>query len=374
MSAARETIASNIEERLRKALAVAQHDVVNERFGRAEERLRRVAREAGDLGLADIAVSAGTIAERLLAYDVAWAGMAHAPPPPGVPALPDWDGTPLTGRRLVFAKRYRALGADLRMGRLLGLAAAAGARVEAVVDPRLRTLFARSFPSVDFVDEIGPGSGMAAGYEVLGRHLTPDTDAIRENFLPLRAAPARTRALRRRYASGAPRGTCLVGLSWHSSNQAKNAPTVKDFSALRASGRTRFVDVNYGDRAQDMAALRGAGLDIAEGGIDQIASLDDLAAQLCALDHFVTISNSAAHMAGALGVQTTLLLADFVGTPWPVTGEPSPWYPNLVIERRAPNETWTGTTARIASRLVHAPRRSWRHQARERLDLWRRTR
>jgi hypothetical protein len=48
----------------------------------------------------------------------------------------------------------------------------------------------------------------------------------------------------------------------------------------------------------------------------------------------VTISNTAAHLSGALGVPTIFLIDDKFQTAWPVTGNRTPWYPNGVVMRK----------------------------------------
>ena len=42
--------------------------------------------------------------------------------------------------------------------------------------------------------------------------------------------------------------------------------------------------------------------------VDQLANLDEFAAQIAAMDLVITIDNSTAHLAGALGVPTWVLL------------------------------------------------------------------
>ena len=62
--------------------------------------------------------------------------------------------------------------------------------------------------------------------------------------------------------------------------------------------------------------------------------MDRFAAQLASLNGIITISNTAAHLAGALGVPTVVLIDDKFHTPWPVTGDKTPWYPNVRIVHR----------------------------------------
>ncbi|TIL81139.1 MAG: hypothetical protein E5Y76_05460 [Mesorhizobium sp.] len=62
--------------------------------------------------------------------------------------------------------------------------------------------------------------------------------------------------------------------------------------------------------------------------------MDRFAAQIAALDAVVTISNTGANLAGALGVPTVVMLDDGFRLSWPAFGETVATYPNARLVRK----------------------------------------
>ncbi|WP_347554805.1 tetratricopeptide repeat protein [Robbsia sp. KACC 23696] len=87
------------------------------------------------------------------------------------------------------------------------------------------------------------------------------------------------------------------------------------------------------------------------------------ARRIAALDHVVTIDTSIAHLAGAMGKPTTLLLSHVADWRW--TGslgnartegvDVSLWYPSIRIIRQPRNGDWTSVIARAAALLDPTP-------------------
>jgi hypothetical protein len=61
--------------------------------------------------------------------------------------------------------------------------------------------------------------------------------------------------------------------------------------------------------------------------------MDGFAAQVAALDAVIAISNTGAHLAGALNVPTVLLRDGRLGM-FPATGSEAVWYPRTVMVHR----------------------------------------
>jgi exopolysaccharide production protein ExoF len=66
----------------------------------------------------------------------------------------------------------------------------------------------------------------------------------------------------------------------------------------------------------------------------QEAERASVEAQLAALDGIISISNTGAHLAGALGLPCVLILDDAFDLAWPATGTQMPVYPSMRIVRR----------------------------------------
>jgi hypothetical protein len=62
--------------------------------------------------------------------------------------------------------------------------------------------------------------------------------------------------------------------------------------------------------------------------------VDVFAAQVSSVRGVLTISNTTAHMAGALGVPCVVLLDDVQHLTWPSAGMQSPFYPKMRLLRQ----------------------------------------
>ena len=290
-------------------------------------------------------LTAGGFLERLLdhagsARIAAIAGLLRSPS-----ALPEWDGTSRPGQTLLIVRRIRHTGDQLRMARLIPLAARLVGRCIVLAEPRLVPLFQRSYPDVDVrstathEESAITEAEMVASYETLWEHLGSNEQAIVEGFTPLQPDPALVHQFRAKYKTN---GQPLVGISWKSTNLNKDCPSMADWAEMMKSVSADFVSLQYGDVRSDIDDLRslsGSNL-ICDDTVDSMVDLDRFAAQVKALDAVVSISNTTAHMAGAVGTKLMVILDDKSHLPWPYYLSWSPWYPSATLIRRR-QRTWS---------------------------------
>jgi ADP-heptose:LPS heptosyltransferase len=105
--------------------------------------------------------------------------------------------------------------------------------------------------------------------------------------------------------------------------------------SLQAPG-VRFVNLQYGDVSAEIEALeRDEGIQVLQcPGLDTTDDLDGLAALIEACDEVVSIGNATAHLAGALGKNTTVLLPKAPSWRWLARDERSLWYKSAIIFNR----------------------------------------
>jgi hypothetical protein len=72
----------------------------------------------------------------------------------------------------------------------------------------------------------------------------------------------------------------------------------------------------------------------------------------------ITIDNSTAHLAAALGVPTWVLLPYVPDWRWLQTRQDSPWYPTVRLFRQTELEDWQSVVRRVESALAQAIRSS----------------
>jgi hypothetical protein len=279
--------------------------------------------------------------------------------PGGHSAKPCWKGDHIPGTLLVSGQQ--SLGEQILYASMLPDLAAHAERVVVEVEPRLVELFARSFPAMRIVPT---GSAEAAGEPAaqapmssLPRRLRRSLDAFpRRDQGFLTADKARAAALRQRLAGD---GRLVVGLSWKSRNTAKTAKArsarLRDFAAVLQKPNCRFIDLQHGDtRAECAAVAREMGVHVEQlGDVDNRCDVDGLAALMTACDIVVSVSNAAAHLAGALGRPAWVFVPHGQARPWYWfdQGDHSPWYPHLRVRRQANGQSWTDLIAASAEEI-----------------------
>jgi len=89
---------------------------------------------------------------------------------------------------------------------------------------------------------------------------------------------------------------------------------------------------------------------------DQLRDFSDTAALLVCMDRVITVDTAAAHLAGALGLQATVMLPCNADFRWLTERADSPWYPTLRLVRQARRGDWHELAVRLAATLGVAAR------------------
>lgn len=83
----------------------------------------------------------------------------------------------------------------------------------------------------------------------------------------------------------------------------------------------------------------------------ELNDFSDTAALIDAMDLVITVDTSVAHLAGALGRETWLLLPFAPDFRWLLDRTDSPWYPGMTLFRQRARGDWAGVVADVAARL-----------------------
>jgi tetratricopeptide (TPR) repeat protein len=278
---------------------------------------------------------------------------------------PAWDGGRVDGALLAWGEQ--GLGDQiLHLGMLPDLAACAR-RLIVAVEPRLAPLVQRSFPEVEVaaLPEV-PGRknfdrqvplGSIGGYL---RKRWEDFPRDRPSYL--RADAVRSRRLREQLAA---KKEFVCGLSWFSTNArvgTHKSIRLRELRDMLSLPGVRFVDLQYGDTGDERAALqRDTGIEVAHvETVDTLNDIDGVAALIDACDMVITVSNTNAHLAGALGKQVLVMLPYAQGRFWywhEDCGD-SPWYPSARLFRQAAAGDWGSVIDRVTRELKQQLSRS----------------
>ncbi|MDC0342854.1 hypothetical protein OAN10_01265 [Alphaproteobacteria bacterium] len=127
-----------------------------------------------------------------------------------------------------------------------------------------------------------------------------------------------------------------IGISWKSVfNIFGNLKSLKlnDFEKLYTQDRL-FINLQYGDNIEEINNFRQSGRNIYNfKNVDLFNDFESLISILKNLDVFVTVSNSTAHFAGALGIPTILICPKKSSTYyyWDYEDGKTPWYNSVSI-------------------------------------------
>jgi tetratricopeptide (TPR) repeat protein len=271
--------------------------------------------------------------------------------------VPRWNGDPIDGPLLVSGEQ--GLGDQILFASMIPDLIARVREVTLEVDPRLVPLFTRSFPDVKVVAraaELYDGPIVAhTMIGSLGGHFRPDWKSfpVREKGY-LRADDELSARLRERLADG----RTIVGLSWSSQNTRygpSKSAQLHDFASILRLPGCRFIDLQYGDTRVEREAVR-QDLGVAVENLPDIDNFNDiegLAALIGACDIVVTVSNTTAHLAGALGKETHVLVPTGRGRMWCWfrDRDDSPFYPRMRLARLKPKQPFSGIADAVAAKI-----------------------
>ena len=273
-----------------------------------------------------------------------------------------WTGEDVGGKRLLVWGE-QGVGDELLQGTMVADLAERGLSITWETEPRLVPLIKRSYPSVQVIgratppDALTKDSSIAAQISAasLGRYLRPTTAAFPERRGHLKADPARTAAYRQQLLG--PGKTRVIGVSWISTHAEAGKYKSSALDALtpiwRGAGSTaQFVDLQYGETAQERKTSH---LDLMHiDDLDLFHDLDGLAALIAACDVVVTVSNTTAHLAGALGIPVCVMVPGGSAKLWFWgAGEGrSLWYPSARIFKQRRPHAWDDVIARVVDHIA----------------------
>ena len=262
---------------------------------------------------------------------------------------PRWDGTSFTGKTLLVHYE-QGLGDTLMFVRYAARVKALGGRVVLAAQPALADVVA----TCPGVDEVVPHGRPLPPFDVhvpllslpnlFGTNLSTIPAEVPYLDVPERV-PNRQRLKDLLAASGE---RVRIGLAWAGS------PThVRDAErSLRPSLLAPLAELpdvawySFQLDAREPPALPGlVSLDAS------IRNFSDTAYALSGMQLVITVDTALAHLAGALGIPTMLLVAFFPDFRWMMGREDSPWYPSMRIYRQSSPGDWTTAVQRLVADL-----------------------
>jgi tetratricopeptide (TPR) repeat protein len=264
---------------------------------------------------------------------------------------PLWHGRETARTVLIHAEQ--GLGDTIQFARFAPLAAARCGALVFEVQPEVFPVLTimKGAPQVVRRGDPLPPFEMHAPLLSLPALLGTTIESIPWNGPYVQAPHERVMAWRRAFAKR--RRHFNVGIVWagrpqHWDDLNRSVPLAK----LAPFGRVpdvSFFSLQLGPAAAE-AAHPPAGMELLDL-TSLIRDFADTAALVSFLDLVVTVDTSVAHLAGAMGVPTWILLAHAPDWRWHLGRDDSPWYPNTRLFRQPADGDWDGAISRMAVEL-----------------------
>jgi Flp pilus assembly protein TadD len=142
-------------------------------------------------------------------------------------------------------------------------------------------------------------------------------------------------------------GVVWAGNSAHNNDRNRSIP-FDVFRSLFDITDVSWISLQVGKRVADLTRTFNRVIDISDDLID----FAETAGVIANLDLVITVDSAVAHLAGALGQKTWLLLPFNPDWRWQLEREDSPWYPTLRLFRQHEMDTWSEVVARVKESLV----------------------
>ncbi len=262
---------------------------------------------------------------------------------------PAWNGEPFPGRSLLVWSE-QGLGDTLMIARFLPQVKALGGRVILETQPSLAPL-AATCSGPDEVVRRGdslPPFDLQVSLMSLPWVFRTDLSSIPDNvpYLDVPAeVPNREPLLQRLKAAGE---STRIGVVWAGSpGHARDTERSLPMEALAPlADLPGVVWYSFQLDRPEVPPLPNL---IALGPF--LSSFSDTAYALSGMDLLITVDTSTAHLAGAMGIPTLLLLSFQPDFRWLLDRDDSPWYPSLRLYRQPAYGDWGAVIQRVASEL-----------------------
>jgi len=292
-------------------------------------------------------------------FEWRWETMDHDTPRRDY-SQPNWAGEELrSGSLLLWGEQ--GVGDEVMFAGLIPDAIRAANHCILDCHSRLKSLFARSFPGVDV---ISTSPGFQPGPDVVSQLPTGSLPGLFRKTSSAFAATTSPYLIadpkeRDRLRAGYSDGRRLVGLAWYTKNVKTGRSRSIDlplFDPLFKLPDIRWVSLQYGDHGElARQAVEANAPILVDSTVDQLEDIDLFAAQIAAMDLVITIDNSTAHLAGALGVPVWVLLPFAPDWRWLLDREDSPWYPTMRLFRQPKLGDWESVIENVQRALSGVP-------------------
>ena len=261
--------------------------------------------------------------------------------------MPIWDGS---ASKKVFVWKEQGIGDEIMFSSVFSELNATSQEVIIECDTRLLPLFERSFPSdIKFVE--GRNLLQECNYNChialasLPKHFRTELDDFSKSANGwLKPDYKKVGAFKRQIQSH--KSETIIGVSWFTNasgpRSRQRSISLVNLAKHLGSIPATFVNLQYGAVAEELLSVKSqTNFNIISiDDLDLFHDIDGLAALVSACDIVVSVDNLTVHLAGALGVDTRVLLPSVADERWALDRKDSYWYNSLTLYRQQINGEW----------------------------------
>lgn len=292
-----------------------------------------------ELKRASLLIQKGAFGQGLEAYEARWRK-------PGWHSLPDklkipqWHGEDLAGKHLLVWNE-QGFGDALMYAQFLPDLANKADKLTFLCEKPLLSIMSRSLSGCEVRDLSAPppAADLHVSLMSVPHRLGLTVETIPAAVPYLRSDPDKVDAWKVRLGDGPNVGVIWAGNPKQAHDYARSIPP-NTFAPLLNTPGVNFISLQVGPRGDeiDHPALLDVRADLKD--------FDDTAALMSALDLIVSVDSAPAHLAGALGCPTLILLAFDPDSRYLLGCEDCPWYPSArLIRQRTPGD-WSDVITR----------------------------
>ena len=277
-------------------------------------------------------------------------------------SIPAWTNTELQGKTIVLYDE-QGVGDQILYGTILRDAFLTNNNFIVITDPRLTSVFKRSFSEVKNTVFLGSDNKVdtsAIDYQLaigdlgqlfrtsLNHFIIPDHQYLIADRLRADA-----------YKQKLDAGKINCGISWRSSRDtigSDKSVALKQWLPILQLEDFHFIDLQYGDTFNERNTIQHEHqIKITNiEALDKFNDIEGLLALIEACDIVITISNVTAHIAGALGKKVFLMVPYSKGRIWYWHEglKQSLWYPSIQIFTQTKAGDWSVPISEIKEEVA----------------------
>jgi tetratricopeptide (TPR) repeat protein len=263
-----------------------------------------------------------------------------------------WLGDQPIAGKTILLHAEQGFGDTIQFIRYAPLLARQGAKVVCEVQPPLLALLS----GIEGVTLIGAGAPLPAFDLHCPLMSLPLAFETRPDTIPAAAPYLQAPREREQYWQGRlpPPMRPRIGLVWSGSpthhNDRNRSLALARLAGLIADTDVSWISLQTEVRASDAETLRGLPGLVQLGG--ELRDFADTAAVIANLDAVVSVDTSVAHLSGALGQRTLILLPHAADFRWMRGCSDTPWYSTAALLRQPAFGDWDSVIGRLRGEIA----------------------